>query len=976
MPALPYYRGRRFRRRRAYLRYGRTLRRRWGWRRYRRRPWFRRRYRRVRKRRARRGRRGYRRRWHLRRRRLLRRGRRYRIRLFQWSPAVRVNCYITGYGPLMWFTKRDMFKPFLDPPSGMYLGGGISCYYWTLELLWNELTMRRNRWSRSNYGFDYARFRWAKFWFYRNNIWSYCITWAQGDKADESLPWEDLHPSAQILKRNRVIMRSNSLLPYRKQYYNRKMFFRPPVDMTNQWYKMSDLATKTLVRICCTLMDFGHIWFHIPQSNVESFKGYYSSCGYKTPDVRSLYKRSEKQFVTISGSWAGDLEFVKDIYQLYRTWGGLYHINSPPSRRVLIGDRADSTARRMFGIQAQVELFQVMRGQSEQAIVLPKAEQIAISRRAAGERQIAFVNKTCKPGHINLQPSSEATAYLYESHTLLKGFETSDSYAYDPDDLSTHTMFKQFFWIGKYNPCWDSGYNNKVWGLWLPASRSAAQEAWDKFLNKQAGPPPGLDDCANFHLVSSNEPYYRVFYGHNYNSYLTYLNLKYPNIVPRSFGHRGFFAVAITLPPGYPVHSGPFPEGYAPMVYQGYNWSYFSFERHYPHGPQYEKAENWLKWWPDGQSFPPLNDKAEIDHNCKVCCLLTDGRNVLYGQRLEGTFYNVNSAKYASIQEDGTRDDIYYLGSCGPFCPKGWLDDWNQGDSSPNFYMKYKFKFQWGADRWPGQYTEIRDPTTFNDPSENPMPAGFPDPDSYVPPGSPSRKGQSHHRPKDPRQFTGPHVRRRKRSRSPDHAGGPVTDDVGRTVFHPGEVSAMSLDPYRDLDKYGLIQPGAFKRLTQSSLHTIDRQYPVRRKIGTPEDNLLWSVYRGPADGSRPSSSEKSYYESSTSESETDSEASTPPRRARAHLQSRSPSPPHPKRSRLSRSERVTVREPYAVEPVLQEPPTRPARRSSVDLGIFNRRAILGQLWQLKQLEKSKKPSTNFTDIAKTTLPVLRPSRT
>ncbi|XBA83922.1 ORF1 [torque teno Delphinidae virus 51] len=991
---MAYIRRRRFRRRPYFLRYGSGLRRwrrrsRFLRRRYRRwRP-----YRRVRRRRLRRrGRRGWRRRRYIRRRRF-RRGRRYKLRLFQWSPKYRVTCYITGYFPVMWFTRKELYRPFLDPVSGMFLGGGLSVCYWSLDMLFNELTMGRNRWSKSNFGFPYARFKWARFWLYRRNVWSYLVSWEQGDKADDSLPWSDIHPSTILMNRKRVLMRSNALLPYERQYRPKRLFFKTPQDMTNQWYTMSSLAHKTLIRLCCNLVDMDHIWFYIDQW--QDAKGYYSSHGYKTPDRRSLFKFNlvgehgplsladilTQERADFSGSWEAITvqdktnKAVQNAYQLYRPWGGIFNTLYPADKYSFMTEESQQEVLSTVNFQGSL-FYSGQLQHAEESLQSIHAKIINIRRTPEIFKTARVIaDAHAHTGAIRFDASGSTSTYpqsgynLFTQRTRGRPFDYSILNAPLSQSPASHTYYKQLFWFGRYNPCWDNGNGNKVWGFWIKADKGAnVSKEWELFARGWTGPPPGLEDTVEMMEVSENVPYYKEFYGHSYSTYLTWLNLKYPKIQEASYNKQGFFAVGVTMAPGYPVLDGAFPEGYAPMVYQGYNYYYYSRQHYEDYG---SKHENWPKWWPVGQSHPPLTDKAEIDFKCKICCLLADGRGVCYGQGLEGTLLYVDINErlkpparggrlWATNATYKTNDDIAYLGKCGPFVPKAWKDDGNSNEC-PNIYLKYRFKFQWGGDTWPGRFAEVQEPSTFNEPGEHPLPAGFPEEHMYQPPGSPSKPRKSRKTARDPNIYVGGKVRRRKRSAGPE-----PTDDRGDTVLQPHEASARYYDPRTHLTREGLIKDSVFKRLTCNFLDCIDRNVPRRTKVGTPDDWLLWRACNARAVDYEPSSSSSDSDTTSSTESSTSS-ASTVSRGSRVRRRRRQTSPPPvAKRSRHTLCEKDTRKEVAAPGPRI--PPvdaTRPERRRSVDLGIFDRRHIRQQLQQLIAMQSYKKQLTNFTDIAR-----------
>ncbi|XBA83931.1 ORF1 [torque teno Delphinidae virus 53] len=963
MPAYPYRRRRRFRRRAAYFRYGGALRRRY--RRWRRR-WFRPRYRRVRRRRGRRRTRGWRRRWYLRRYKK-RRPRRYPMRLIQWAPRYRVTCYITGYGPVMWFTRREMYRPFLDPLSGMFLGGGISVYYWTLDMLYSEMTQGRNRWSKSNFGFPYARFRWAKFWFRRDDSWSYIISWAQGEQADASLPWSDIHPSVTLLNKRRAIVRCNAMLNERARYKTKKLFFRPPVDMTNQWYKTSTLAHSTLVRLCCTLADFDHPWFWI--DSWETSKGYYSSFGYKTPDLRSLceeFGRNGSTQTRPMGDMTTTTNAALTAYRYYWPWGGIYNGYKDPRVKVVQGEGCDSVMGETWtGVKIILDEQRKYGEESSESLAQLARE----ARNHVGSLFQVFSTTNQSLIHTNTVNRQKHAGSACLMSFPRRGLASEYSMRYTgTQDFADHTFFKQCFWMGRYNAHWDNGHGNQVWGYWQPSSGWNAQ--WDRFARRLCGPPPGLYDTVRRELVDENTPYYQVFYGHTYNTYLTWLNLKFPKIVEKSLNKQGFFAVGIGLYPAYPVMAGAFPEGYAPMVYQGDNYQYFSRDYAESH-----KDHTWTKWWPPGQSHPPLNAQAEIDFNCRVHTILCDGRSVVYGQRLEGTQYYIDDEKerqrpgsgrlWGNLATSSTGDDIAAIGKTGPFVPKMWLNADQENDHCPNIYMKYRFKFQWGADKWPGRWTEMQRPSSFNDPGEHPLPPGFPEEDLYVPPGSPSKPSKSKKHVRDPNIYTGHVVRRRRRSLSE------FCDDP---PCHPHEASAQYYDPRRHLGADGLIKNSVFKRLTSSHTDYAGPPVPRRRKVGTPDDWQLWAAYKDPAANYEPSASESSFStstEGTGTSAETSSEEDVRrPRPAKART------PPYKKhRRRSERGAYTHKRGAHELQRIYAGVPTRSGRRHTLDLGILQRLQQLRDAFRLRRMKTGAEPSGSCTVSARSSLPLPHPTR-
>nr|WBM82673.1 MAG: ORF1 [Torque teno polar bear virus 23] len=251
---------RRFRRRRP-------LRRRWR-RRARRRPYRRRAPRRRYFRYGFRRRRLYRRRAAVRRRRgRWGRKRQYLSNVTQWNPAHRIGCKIRGWMIMAMcikghFAERNeiLWKGREGKPDKYYLcGGSVSYKHFTLGILYQEHLMFRNVWTRSNAGYDLARYFGTKFMFWPHPLFDYMVYWETNFEIPEATEMPDLHPGV-LINRKHMIVRS---LRWRGR--KKKLFIKPPPVHTNQWYFQKTWCNTPLLKIGVMPVNFRSPFLHKSQ---------------------------------------------------------------------------------------------------------------------------------------------------------------------------------------------------------------------------------------------------------------------------------------------------------------------------------------------------------------------------------------------------------------------------------------------------------------------------------------------------------------------------------------------------------------------------------------------------------------------------------------------------------------------------------------------------------------------------------------
>nr|UNY67704.1 ORF1 [Epsilontorquevirus sp.] len=241
------------RRRRWRPRRGRWTRAHRRWRRGRRR-WTRKRHGR---RRARRGRRLRRRTRKVRYRRLFRR-RRARI-LRQWEPNASTFCKITGTEQALFWGNSAPFRIMCDNQpwpirTGEWEGGSMNLLQHTLQFLYTDNKLGKNRWSRSNAGYDLCRYLGTKFIFPRHPVYTYIvILLREGHFMLEDGTYSMLHPEVMIHAKRKIIVWSQQLRPKSRPFVRVRM--PPPQLMQTQWYFQRDFCKIPLFTLLVCAAD-------------------------------------------------------------------------------------------------------------------------------------------------------------------------------------------------------------------------------------------------------------------------------------------------------------------------------------------------------------------------------------------------------------------------------------------------------------------------------------------------------------------------------------------------------------------------------------------------------------------------------------------------------------------------------------------------------------------------------------------------
>nr|QWK51328.1 ORF1 [Rodent Torque teno virus 3] len=196
-------------------------------------------------------------RWPVRRRRKLAKRAR---KVVQWQPRNVTKCLILGYMPLINTARAmDTVADTLMPKGRAIVnweGGGVDSGHFTLlDLYWEEMFFRA-RWTKSNQGFNLARYFGVEIKLYRYVEYSYIFWYSVDDEMDDTEPMHVAHPSQMLLYKNKVIVK-------RTQERDRKTIrlrIKPPSKLFDSWRSFKDLAQVPLIKWRCTIIEFDMPW--------------------------------------------------------------------------------------------------------------------------------------------------------------------------------------------------------------------------------------------------------------------------------------------------------------------------------------------------------------------------------------------------------------------------------------------------------------------------------------------------------------------------------------------------------------------------------------------------------------------------------------------------------------------------------------------------------------------------------------------
>nr|UNY67708.1 ORF1 [Epsilontorquevirus sp.] len=186
--------------------------------------------------------------------------RRARARVLrQWEPNAKTFCRITGHEQGLFWGRNAQFRVMCDNQpwpikTSEWEGGAMNLLQHTLFFLYNDNKLGKNRWSRSNNGFDLCRYHGTRFWFPRHPSITYSVIISrEGHFMLDHTTYPNLHPEKMIHAKKKIIVLSRQLRPKGRNYI--KVRIPPPQLMKTQWFFQRDFCHIPLFTMLISAID-------------------------------------------------------------------------------------------------------------------------------------------------------------------------------------------------------------------------------------------------------------------------------------------------------------------------------------------------------------------------------------------------------------------------------------------------------------------------------------------------------------------------------------------------------------------------------------------------------------------------------------------------------------------------------------------------------------------------------------------------
>lgn len=147
-------------------------------------------------------------------------------------------------------------------------GGSLSTTTWSLKVLYDEHLKHHNFWGYPNNQLDLARYKGAKFTFYRHKKTDF-IVWFNRKPPFKLNKYSSasFHPGMLMQQRHKILIPSYETKPKGRPKITVRI--KPPTLLEDKWYTQQDLCDVNLLQLVVTAADFRYP-FCSPQTNTPT----------------------------------------------------------------------------------------------------------------------------------------------------------------------------------------------------------------------------------------------------------------------------------------------------------------------------------------------------------------------------------------------------------------------------------------------------------------------------------------------------------------------------------------------------------------------------------------------------------------------------------------------------------------------------------------------------------------------------------
>lgn len=147
-------------------------------------------------------------------------------------------------------------------------GGSLSTTTWSLKVLYDEFLKHHNFWGYPNNQLDLARYKGAKFTFYRHKKTDFIVFFNRKPPFKlNKYSCASYHPGMLMQQRHKILIPSYDTKPKGRPKITVRI--KPPTLLEDKWYTQQDLCDVNLLQLVVTAADFQHP-FCSPQTNTPT----------------------------------------------------------------------------------------------------------------------------------------------------------------------------------------------------------------------------------------------------------------------------------------------------------------------------------------------------------------------------------------------------------------------------------------------------------------------------------------------------------------------------------------------------------------------------------------------------------------------------------------------------------------------------------------------------------------------------------
>lgn len=184
------------------------------------------------------------------------------------------RCLIKGIVPLVicghtrWSYNYALHSEDYTEEGRYPHGGSLSTTTWSLKVLYDEYLKHHNFWGYPNNQLDLARYKGAKFTFYRHKKTDFIVYFNRKPPFKlNKYSCPSYHPGMLMQQRHKILIPSYDTKPKGRPKITVRI--KPPTLLEDKWYTQQDLCNVNVLQLVVTAANFQHP-FCSPQTNTPT----------------------------------------------------------------------------------------------------------------------------------------------------------------------------------------------------------------------------------------------------------------------------------------------------------------------------------------------------------------------------------------------------------------------------------------------------------------------------------------------------------------------------------------------------------------------------------------------------------------------------------------------------------------------------------------------------------------------------------